>query len=107
MLGLSARTPAQLAAAEQSTAGVDYVGIGAVHETTSKADAPPPLGVAGVVELARSCALPTVAIGGIGPADLPALRTGGLTGAAVVSWICAASDPRRAAAELARAWATP
>ncbi|MDR0417358.1 MAG: thiamine phosphate synthase [Propionibacteriaceae bacterium] len=104
VIGLSAATPAELAAAASSAARVGYVGLGAVRATRSKADAPPSLGVDGAVRRAAGCPLPVVAIGGIGPDDLPALRAGGLAGAAVVSWVCAAADPERAAAVLRRAW---
>ncbi|MGW9551165.1 thiamine phosphate synthase [Citricoccus zhacaiensis] len=104
VLGLSAATPDQLAAAEASTANVTYVGIGALRTTFSKADAPAPIGAERLAQLAVTAALPSVAIGGVVPDDLPDLRTAGLAGAAVVSWICAAEDPQRAAAELAQAW---
>ncbi|MGO1770087.1 MAG: thiamine phosphate synthase [Microbacterium sp.] len=105
VIGLSASTAEQIAEAEASPARIDYLGLGAVRATASKPDAPAPIGVAGLARLAMRSALPAVAIGGITPADLPALRDGGLAGAAVVSWVCAAPDPRDAAAELARAWA--
>ncbi|MFV0634500.1 thiamine phosphate synthase [Demequina sp.] len=104
VLGVTANTAAQLRAISVR-AVVDYVGIGTVRTTASKADAPAALGVDGVIALAQSVALPAVAIGGVTPEDLPALRRGGLAGAAVVSWICAAPDPRAAAAELSGAWA--
>lgn len=104
LIGLTANTSAELAAAVASPAGVAYVGIGSVRDTGSKPDAAPSLGVDGVVALARECSLPAVAIGGVLPDDLPALRAGGVAGAAVVSWICAASDPRVAAHQLTQAW---
>lgn len=104
LIGLSAATPSELAAAQASAAGVDYVGIGCVRATGSKSNAPAPLGCSGVARLARACALPAVAIGGIRAADLPALRHGGVAGAAVVSAICAAADPTAAAQELRRQW---
>lgn len=104
VLGLTANTEAELAGAAASAIRIDYVGIGVVRTTASKPDAPPPLGVAGVVRLAGGCPLPAVAIGGIEPTDLAPLRAGGLAGAAVVSWICAADDPRAAAVNLAEAW---
>lgn len=104
LIGLSASTAAQLAAAEADPARVGYVGIGAVRATGTKPDAPPAAGVAGVADLARGCALPAVAIGGVVADDLPHLRSGGLAGAAVVSWVCAAPDPRASARELADAW---
>ncbi|VXC09918.1 thiamine phosphate synthase [Citricoccus sp. K5] len=104
ILGISAATPDQLAATEASIADVTYVGIGALRTTFSKADAPAPIGAERIEHLAATTALPAVAIGGVVPDDLPGLRNAGLAGAAVVSWVCAAEDPQRAAAELAQAW---
>lgn len=105
VLGLSAATPAQLRAAAASPAGVDHVGVGALHVTATKADAPPALGHEGFARLMALGAPPAVAIGGVLPADLPPLRAAGAAGAAAVSGICAAADPRAAAEEYARAWA--
>ena len=85
---------------------MDYVGIGSVHATASKPDAAPALGVDGFAALAASTFLPAVAIGGVTVADVPGLRAGGAAGVAVISAICAAADPGRATARLARAWAT-
>ncbi|MDX2703644.1 thiamine phosphate synthase [Streptomyces sp. PA03-6a] len=104
VLGLSAATPEELRAAAQDSAGVHHVGIGALHATRTKADAPPSLGLDGFARLARLSALPTVAIGGVNPADLPRLREAGAAGAAVVSGICAAEDPRAAARAYTLAW---
>ena len=102
-LGLSAATPDELRAARAE--GVcDYVGIGVVHDTATKTDAPKDLGADGVARMAALTELPSVAIGGITVADLPALRAGGLDGAAVVSAICTAEDPRAAAVGLRAAW---
>ncbi|WP_103062720.1 thiamine phosphate synthase [Actinomyces qiguomingii] len=102
-LGLSAATPEELSAAE-SEGACDHVGIGAVRATATKTDAPAGIGTDGVIRLAASTALPCVAIGGITATDLPALRVGGLAGAAVVSAICLADDPREAAQQLRGAW---
>lgn len=103
ILGVSASTPAELAAAAQSGV-VDYVGIGALHATRTKADAPPPLGLERFARLVALSPLPAVAIGGVTAADLPALRRAGAAGAAVASAVCGAADPGRAAAELRTAW---
>jgi len=105
IVGLSAATEDQLYEASVRSAGVDYVGIGALHPTTSKKDAPDQLGHARMAELIALSTLPSVAIGGIGPDDLPLLRAAGADGAAVVSAICGAADPRVAARVLAEAWA--
>lgn len=96
--------PDQLRAAAADPARVHHVGIGALHATRTKTDAPAPLGHAGFARLARLSDLPTVAIGGITPADLPRLRDAGAVGAAAVSGICAAADPRASARAYARAW---
>ena len=105
LIGLTANTPAELFAAGREVARVDYVGIGSVHATASKADAAPALGVEGFAALAGSTFLPAVAIGGVTDADLPGLRAGGAAGVAVISAICGAADPQAAAARLARTWA--
>lgn len=105
IVGLSAATEDQLSEASVRTAGVDYVGIGALHPTMSKKDAPVALGHARLAELVALSKLPAVAIGGIGVDDLRLLRASGADGAAVVSAICGAADPRAAARALAEAWA--
>ncbi|MEU6343183.1 thiamine phosphate synthase [Streptomyces sp. NPDC046977] len=104
VLGLSAATPGELRAAAQDPAGVDHVGIGALHATRTKADAPPSLGLDGFARLVGLSPLPAVAIGGVTPADLPGLRKAGAAGAAVVSGICAAEDPLASARAYALAW---
>lgn len=105
VVGLSAATAGELAAAHALPRGtVDYLGVGAVHATATKPDHPAPLGVEGFAMLARASVLPCVAIGGISRADSGPLRQAGAAGTAVVSAICAASDPRDAAAALLRAW---
>lgn len=104
VLGLSAATPEELRAAARDAARVDHVGIGALHATRTKADAPPPLGHDGFARLARLSTLPAVAIGGVLPEDLPLLRAAGAAGAAVVSGICATTDPTTAAGTYADAW---
>ncbi len=105
LIGLSAATPEELRAAVRDPARVDYVGIGALHATRTKADAPPALGHDGFGALAPAVPLPVVAIGGVTVADMPLLRAAGAAGGAIVSGICAAADPRAAAEAYARAWA--
>lgn len=105
IVGLSASTPAELAAAAALPPGtVDYFGVGAVHPTTTKADHPDPLGVTGFARFAAASPLPCVAIGGVKEADAAALKSAGAAGIAVVSAICAAPDPAAAARTLAKAW---
>jgi thiamine-phosphate pyrophosphorylase len=75
---------------EALTADGDYLGVGPVWETPSKAEAAPALGLA---ELGRICAavrLPVVAIGGIDAANAGDCIRAGAAGVAVIR---AATDP--------------
>jgi thiamine-phosphate diphosphorylase len=83
---------------------VNYLGIGVIRATATKPDHPAPLGIDGFEQLRLRTALPCVAIGGIGLDDVAALRAAGAAGAAVVSALCAAEDPRSIAASFRREW---
>lgn len=99
ILGLTVTTQEQMAAVD--TELVDYLGCGPVFPTITKDDAPPPMGVEGWAELARMSPLPIVAIGGLNKERTAAIRATGLAaGVAVVSYICAAENPTKAAQEL-------
>lgn len=104
VVGWTAHTPAHLRAAAALPAGtLDYLGVGVIRPTATKADHPPALGVAGFAELAGAASLPCVAIGGVRPQDVGPLRRAGAAGVAVVSAICAAADPAAAARSFAHA----
>ena len=97
ILGVSAQTVAQAVLAEQR--GADYLGVGAVFHTGSKADAED----VSHETLKRICAavnIPVVAIGGIGKHNVLELKGSGIGGIAVISAIFAAQDIRSATAEL-------
>jgi thiamine-phosphate pyrophosphorylase len=101
LVGISTHDTAQLARAHDE--GADLVGFGPVFPTVSK-DRPDPLvGVAGIAAAVASSHLPVVAIGGIDLAHVPALRQAGVRVAAVLSALCGADDPERAADVLHRA----
>lgn len=80
--------------------GADYVGIGPVYGTGSKADAGAAIGPAGFSALARRCAVPAVAIGGITSARVDEVMSAGASGIAVISALFGASDPTLAARAL-------
>jgi len=103
-IGLSASTDEQLRAAASHPALITYVGIGALHATATKHDAPPELGHTEFARLVSVSVLPAVAIGGVSRSDLTTLRQSGAAGAAVVSAICSAPDPGLAARELRAVW---
>jgi thiamine-phosphate pyrophosphorylase len=79
---------------------VDYLGVGPVFPTGSKADAAPALGLGGLEAIVGMTHLPVIAIGGVAAANVEAVRAVGVAGVAVVSAIMAAADPKVAAAEL-------
>lgn len=83
---------------------VDYVGIGPAFMTGTKHDAGKAIGPNGVATLRKQVALPSVAIGGINAGNASSLRDSSIEGVAVVSAICAADDPKRAAQELRAAF---
>ena len=79
---------------------VDYVSIGGVFATASKNNPNPPIGVAGLAEIAALFDLPLVAIAGITGGNAASVIACGVAGVAVISAVCAAPDPRAAAADL-------
>jgi len=85
----------------------DYWSVGPCYATASKADAGTALGVAGLAGLARRApsGTPVVAIGGITAANAAPLVHAGAAGVAVIAAVLGASDPERAARELAAALA--
>ena len=78
----------------------DYVGLGPIFPTGTKSDAAPALGEAGFASLRRRLVCPVVAIGGISAANAAQAMAAGADGLAVVSAICAATDPLSAARTL-------
>jgi hydroxymethylpyrimidine kinase/phosphomethylpyrimidine kinase/thiamine-phosphate diphosphorylase len=83
---------------------VDYLGVGPVFATRSKADPAPPLGLPALAEICAASPLPVVAIGGItSPARVADVLAAGAHGVAVLSGITQAPDPRAAAAAFAAA----
>ncbi|WP_339239699.1 thiamine phosphate synthase [Paenibacillus sp. FSL R5-0517] len=102
MLGVSAHAVDEARRAVQ--AGADYLGVGPMYPTRSKADAHAVLGPAGVAELrAAGIAVPIVGIGGITPDTTAAVMAAGADGVAVISAIAGAADVCAAAAQFAAA----
>ena len=97
VVGVSCDTVAQAIAAERG--GADYLGVGAVFPTSTKADAE----AVSMRELTAICAavsIPVVAIGGITRDNLTQLASSGIAGISVVSALFAAKNPRAAAEDL-------
>ena len=83
LLGLSTHSEGQLLRAQQSA--VDYVAIGPVFATQSKAVPDPVVGLAGVSQARAVTAKPLVAIGGITRANCAAVIAAGANSVAVIS----------------------
>jgi thiamine-phosphate pyrophosphorylase len=98
IIGLSIETMEQARAAVPLD--VDYLGVGPVFATATKMDAAPPVGLAALAQIRAISRHPIVAIGGIGLENAGQAIYAGADGVAVVSAICAADDPERAAREL-------
>lgn len=100
VVGVSVSTVAE---AEQVLAlapgSADYLGVGPVYATPTKPEAAAPLGLDRTRRIVATAGdLPCVAIGGIDLVNVAEVRATGVRGVAVVSAICAAGDPRAAAA---------
>lgn len=98
IIGLSCETPEQVVSADADL--VDYLGLGTVFRTATKADHKPTIGLFGLAEMARLAQLPRVAIGGLKRDHAADVLAAGCNGIAVVSAICGQPDPQRAAKDL-------
>jgi thiamine-phosphate pyrophosphorylase len=101
ILGLSVEDAAHLA---QLPAGVDYLGVGPVRATASKADHAAPIGFDGLARIIAGTTLPCYAIGGLAAEDAAAVKAAGACGMAVVSAISRAADPVAACRALGNGW---
>lgn len=79
---------------------VDYVGISPVYGTPTKSDTAEPFGLEGLRRAVAMSVHPTVAIGGMNSSTIAEVMQAGADGVAVVSAICSAPSPRKAAEEL-------
>ena len=98
IIGLSVENFSDLERA--NSLDVDYVGISPVYGTPTKSDTAEPFGLEGLKRAVALSAHPTVAIGGMNAQTIGAVMATGTDGVAVVSAICSAPSPRKAAAEL-------
>lgn len=89
ILGVSAQTVEQALLAEQN--GADYLGVGAVFHTGSKADADD-VSFNTLQAICNAVRIPVIAIGGITQQNVMALSGSGICGVAVISAIFAAAD---------------
>lgn len=103
VIGLTVHDMAELE--ESNGLRPEYIGLGPVCRTTTKADLTvPPWGTGGLAYARTRTSLPIVAIGGIHAENGAGIIRAGADGLAVASAICGADDPRTAAAGLRALW---
>jgi thiamine-phosphate pyrophosphorylase len=103
LLGLSTPAPGESDAAQPSaedgTPLIDYIGVGPVHETPTKAGRPA-VGVELVEYAAEHAAVPFFAIGGLDSSNVGEVLDAGATRIVVLRAIAGAEDPQAAAEAL-------
>ncbi|MHC6201783.1 thiamine phosphate synthase [Breznakiellaceae bacterium SP9] len=97
-IGVSASTIEK--ALQAQAEGADYLGVGAVYPTGSKADAGAAIGLDGLHKICGAVGIPVVGIGGINAQNARGVLQSGAQGVAVISAILSQSDVAAAARTL-------
>lgn len=92
-LGVSVHSIDEAKIAEER--GADYLFFGHVYSTNSKPDLEP-RGLYALAEVCYGVSIPVMAIGGIEPGNIHAIRSAGAQGVAVISNVWASDSPDRA-----------
>jgi thiamine-phosphate pyrophosphorylase len=99
-IGLSASTVEEALRAQAE--GADYLGVGAVYPTGSKADAGEAIGLQGLAEIRAAVKIPVVGIGGVNAGNAAEVMAAGADGIALISGILSQPDIQEAARNLRR-----
>jgi thiamine-phosphate pyrophosphorylase len=97
-IGISASTVEEALEAERN--GADYLGVGAVYPTGSKADAGDAIGLERFEKICAAVKIPVAGIGGVNPDNAGAVIKAGAAGIAVISAILSQPDIGEAARNL-------
>jgi thiamine-phosphate pyrophosphorylase len=81
---------------------LDYIGVGPVFGTSSKATGLPPLGLAGLKLFCKLARFPVIAIGNINATNIRSVMDTGTYGVAVLSEFVLAESPEQKTEELLR-----
>ncbi|MDY0191078.1 MAG: thiamine phosphate synthase [Desulfuromonas sp.] len=100
IIGLSVGSEAE--AREAEAVDVDYLGLSPVFVTPTKSELKEQLGLEGVGRIRQISRHRLVAIGGINSDNMTPVLQAGADGVAVVSAICSAADPLKAAQQLSK-----
>ncbi len=108
LIGVSTHTPEQIERAIQEAGAVDYLAVGPVYATVTKATGYSPVGPELVTDAVRRAAgRPVVAIGGITLQRAEAVIAAGATSVAVISDLLTGGDPERRVADYVRVLTGP
>lgn len=99
IVGCSTNNPDEARRAVEQ--GADYVAVGALFPTSSKADIRP-ANLQVLAAVRQAVTLPIVGIGGINAGNAASAMAAGADAVAVISAVCSASDPESAARALAK-----
>ncbi|MFE6079257.1 thiamine phosphate synthase [Paenibacillus sp. NPDC057886] len=99
-VGISVHSLEEAKVAEEQ--GADYLFYGHVYASNSKPNCEP-RGLSALAEVCSNVSIPVIAIGGIRPENVAAIRTAGARGAAVISTIWTNDKPELAVASLRQA----
>ena len=100
IIGVSAQTVEQALLAEKH--GADYLGVGALFNTSSKEDADH-VSFETLREICQAVTIPVIAIGGITQDNVKELAESGICGVAVISAVYGQDDIEQAAEQLKEA----
>jgi len=100
IIGLSVETVEQVLEAEAYD--VDYLGVSPIFATPTKTDTKGVWGLEGLAQVRQLSHHRLVAIGGLNATNVAQVVQAGADAIAVVSAVCSAPDPQRAAEELCR-----
>jgi thiamine-phosphate pyrophosphorylase len=102
LIGVSAHTRAEASAAQDH--GADYVSMSPIYLTDSKPGYGPALEPEGFRRETRGLTIPALALGGISPGRLAAVKEAGAAGVAVMGSVMRATDPAGTMRSLIDAW---
>ncbi|WP_028574141.1 thiamine phosphate synthase [Desulfonatronovibrio hydrogenovorans] len=97
ILGISINSFDQLS---QSSDLVDYFSMSPVFPTPTKTDTSAPFGLKGLEKARKMTSKPLITIGGIKPENIKEVMATGVDGVALVSAVCSAPSPEKAARQL-------
>jgi thiamine-phosphate pyrophosphorylase len=100
LIGYSAHSTDEAARAQLD--GADFVTLGPVYHTPSKAPYGEPLGLNALTEAAGVVTIPVFALGGVKPSSVAEVLSAGARGVAQISAIMTAQDPALATESLLR-----